>query len=205
MGTNVEEAANITETKVEATTSTNNAKTAFMDDTLRDGFDVNKILGDYLKKANKSWGQKKEEELGEESLVELVVKLRTIVKITHHNLELLDANLVSGCLAAFPGLDSSRLNPLTIEGEQPRKQDDEKNKGLQDKGKDEAGTSQNLEEANENEQTNKNKESPRQASVETSSKTKEEEKKSSGNEQRGKTSSNIPDHEEDGSLSSQRS
>jgi len=125
--TNVEGGANksINETNVGPSTSKN--KTAFMDDTLRDGFDVNKILGDYLKKANKSWGQKKEEEVGEESLVKLVVKLRTIVKITHHNLELLDANLVSGCLSAFPGLDSARLNPLTIEGEQP-KHHEEKNK-----------------------------------------------------------------------------
>merc|ERR1712083_915589 len=132
-----------------ANTSKSNAKMAFMEDTLRDGFDVNKIFGDYLKKADKSWGQKKEDELGEESLVKLVVKLRTIVKITHHNLELLDANLVSGCLSAFPRLDSARLNPLTIEGEQP-KQHEAKNKELQDKGNDEAGTSKNFKEANKN-------------------------------------------------------
>merc|ERR1719490_591874 len=175
--TNAEEGENSNGTNAGPSTSTNNAKTSFMEDTLRDGFDVNKILGDYLKKANKSWGQKKEEELGEESLVKLVVKLRTIVKITHHNLELLDANLVSGCLSAFPGLESARLNPLTIEGGQPRKQLEEKSTGLQDKGNDEAGTSKNFEETTENEQRNKNEQSPQQASVESTSKPREEDNK----------------------------
>ena len=94
-------------------------KTSFMEDTLRDGFDVNKIFGTYLQKADKSWAQKSEEELSEGDITKLVVKLRTIVKVTHHNLMLLDRTLVAGCLAAFPGLAESSLQALTIPDEEP--------------------------------------------------------------------------------------
>jgi hypothetical protein len=92
-------------------------KITFMDETLRDGFDVNKILGNYLQKAQKSWAQKNDADLDEEDVAKLVVKMRTIVKITHHNLELLDRNLVTGCLEAFPGLQQSRLSALAIPDE----------------------------------------------------------------------------------------
>ena len=180
-----------------ANTSKSNAKMAFMEDTLRDGFDVNKIFGDYLKKADKSWGQKKDEELGEESLVKLVVKMRTIVKITHHNLELLDANLVAGCLKSFPGLDRDRLNPLTIEGEQEKQQQEEKKLAEKDKDVAEESSKHSKEDKRQNQETEKDEKivAPQHASVGSTSKTKEEEKLSE-EEEKVKPSSNVSEEKE---------
>ena len=77
-------------------------------------------------------GSKKEEELEEGSLVKLMLKLLKIVKITHHNLKLLDANLVSGCLSAFPGLNAApksckSVQVLPKEGTKDKKDRKEKN------------------------------------------------------------------------------
>ena len=62
------------------------AKTLFIEETLKDGFDVNKILGNYLERAKKSW-TKKSYDYTKEDLAKVVIKLRTIIKVTHHNLE----------------------------------------------------------------------------------------------------------------------
>ena len=177
-----------------ASTSKTTSKNSFMEDTLRDGFDVNKILGDYLKKANKSWDQKKDEELGEDGLVKMVVKLRTIVKITRHNLDLLDANLVSGCLAAFPGLDPDRLRPLAIEGEQPKQQEEGK-----DKDKDCKNPRGDSNETKLTEKCEKNT-SNQLASNESPVKTREDGKNPFEDEGEGKSSPNILDEKTNISL-----
>ena len=62
------------------------AKTNFIDETLKDGFDVNKILGNYMDRARKSWSRKSQD-YNQDDLAKVVVKLRTIIKITHHNLQ----------------------------------------------------------------------------------------------------------------------
>ena len=118
-------------------------KTSFMEDTLRDGFDVNKIFGNYLQKADKSWAQKSEEELSEGDITKLVVKLRTIVKVTHHNLMLLDRTLVAGCLAAFPGLAESSLQALTIPDEEPTTEQQQADGSEEVAGPEEEETKQN--------------------------------------------------------------
>ena len=62
------------------------AKTKFIEDTLKDGTDVNKILGNYIERARKSW-TKKSQDYNTDDISKTVVKLRTIIKITHHNLK----------------------------------------------------------------------------------------------------------------------
>merc|ERR1712130_1012145 len=89
------------------------AKTNFIEETLKDGFDVNKILGNYVERAKKSW-TKKSHDYTQDDLAKVVVKLRTIIKITHHNLELLDKNLVAGCRKSFPGIQLEQLAASAI-------------------------------------------------------------------------------------------
>ena len=58
----------------------------FLDETIRDCADVHKILGNYLDRAKKSWA-KKRDLYTDADVMKATVKLRTIFKITHHNLE----------------------------------------------------------------------------------------------------------------------
>merc|ERR1719495_51070 len=89
------------------------AKTKFIEDTLKDGTDVNKILGNYIERARKSW-TKKSQDYNLDDISKTVVKLRTIIKITHHNLKLLDKNLLTGCLSSFPGIKEEVLKSADI-------------------------------------------------------------------------------------------
>merc|ERR1712096_79330 len=87
----------------------------FLDETIRDCFDVHKILGNYLERANKSWA-KKRDDYQDDDVIKATVKLRTIFNITHHNLQLLDKNLVSGCCLTVPGTSISELRPGNVPG-----------------------------------------------------------------------------------------
>ena len=68
------------------TSCSSDKKTRFIATALKEGHDVNKILGDYLDQAKKSWS-KKSLNYNDESVTKVVSKLRTIMKITHRNLE----------------------------------------------------------------------------------------------------------------------
>jgi len=100
-------------------------KTNFIDETLKDGFDVNKILGNYMDRAKKSWSRKSQD-YNQDDLAKVVVKLRTIIKITHHNLQLLDKNLVAGCKSSFPGIDLDKLAAASIPDEKHEKHEEPK-------------------------------------------------------------------------------
>ena len=76
----------------------------FIDDALEDGLDVNKIFSDYLDKATTSW-KRKAEAADEEENVKMVKKIRTILSVTHHNLRMLEQNLVDGLQKKYPHLD----------------------------------------------------------------------------------------------------
>ena len=76
----------------------------FIDDALKDGQDVNKIFSDYLDKATTSW-KRKVEAADEEENVKMVKKIRTILSVTHHNLRMLEQNLVDGLQKKYPHLD----------------------------------------------------------------------------------------------------
>ena len=56
----------------------------FIDDAIKDGLGVNKIFGDYVEKAKASWKKKNRTE---EDFVKMVKKIRTIIKISQHNLK----------------------------------------------------------------------------------------------------------------------
>ena len=76
-------------------------KKTFVDDALKDSAGVNKIFEDYIEKAKSIW-RRKGDEKSEQDFVKIVKKIRTIIKITQHNLKLLDTNLVSEFTSEFP-------------------------------------------------------------------------------------------------------
>ena len=82
----------------------------FIDDIIKDGIGVNKIFGDYVEKARSSW-RKKDKNKCEEDYVRIVKKIRTIIKISQHNLKLLDKNLLDGFKTEFP---HHRLENLAV-------------------------------------------------------------------------------------------
>merc|ERR1719233_752309 len=143
------------------------AKTNFIEETLKDGFDVNKILGNYMDRAKKSWSRKSHD-YTQDDLAKVVKKLRTIIKITHHNLELLDKNLVAGCKKSFPGIYLDKLTASAIpdeSGECREREDklDEERAGNKVKVKKEKGEESNHEKVRKNsdpDQTVTNEESP---------------------------------------------
>merc|ERR1712013_281629 len=92
-------------------------KSSFVEEAHKDGFEVTKILTDYLKKSQKGWKDKNsgaECEPEKEDVKKLVVKFRTIIKVAHHNLDQLEKNLVEGCLSAYPEITEDMLEAKTI-------------------------------------------------------------------------------------------
>ena len=79
-------------------------KSTFIDEALKDGHAVNEIFGDYLDKAKTSW-TRKAPSADEEENVKMVKKIRTILSVAHHNLRMLEQNLVDGIQKKFPHLD----------------------------------------------------------------------------------------------------
>merc|ERR1719317_99377 len=141
------------------------AKTNFIEETLKDGFDVNKILGNYMDRAKKSWS-KKSHEYTQDDIAKVVKKLRTIIKITHHNLELLDKNLVAGCKKSFPGIHLEQLAASAIpdeSGGQRENKLDEASAGNKQKVKKEKGEESKHDKSrrkSDSEKTLNNEESP---------------------------------------------
>merc|ERR1712037_734050 len=96
-------------------------KSKFVDDAHKDGFEVTKILNNYLQKSQKGWKEKSTGAVGEMDqgdVTKLVVKFRTIIKVAHHNLDQLDKNLLEGCLSSFPEVTEEMLEAKTIPLEQ---------------------------------------------------------------------------------------
>ena len=96
-------------------------KSKFVDDAHKDGFEVTKILNNYLQKSQKGWKEKSTGAVGEMDqgdVTKLVVKFRTIIKVAHHNLDQLDKNLLDGCLASYPEVTEDMLKTKTIPQEQ---------------------------------------------------------------------------------------
>ena len=92
-------------------------KSSFVDEAHKDGFEVTKILTNYLQKSQKGWKDKSsgaESEPDKEDVKKLVVKFRTIIKVAHHNLDQLEKNLVEGCLSAYPEITEDMLEAKTI-------------------------------------------------------------------------------------------
>ena len=100
-----------------------NSKSTFIDDALKDGLTVNEIFRDYLSKASTSW-KRKGPTGDEEENVKMVKKIRTILSVAHHNLRMLEQNLVDGIQKKFPHLDPGVTSApeITEEGKKsPRK------------------------------------------------------------------------------------
>lgn len=89
-------------------------RTLFVDQAIKDGFHVNKIFGNYLIKANKSWSVKSENGVQKADVTKLVVRFRTICKVAHHNLHLLEKNLLEGCLKTYPDVTRDMLKAMRI-------------------------------------------------------------------------------------------
>ena len=79
-------------------------RSSFIEDALRDGHAVNKIFRDYLDKANSAWSRKANT-ADEQENVKMVKKIRTILSVAHHNLTMLEQNLVDGIQKKYPHLD----------------------------------------------------------------------------------------------------
>merc|ERR1712130_253188 len=94
-------------------------KSKFVDDAHKDGFEVTKILTNYLQKSQKGWKEKDATAQADQGdVTKLVVKFRTIIKVTHHNLDQLDRNLLEGCLSAYPDMTEDMLEAKTVPQEQ---------------------------------------------------------------------------------------
>jgi len=94
-------------------------KSKFVDNAHKDGFEVTKILTNYLQKSQKGWKEKDgAAQLDQGDVTKLVVKFRTIIKVAHHNLDQLDKNLLEGCLSSYPEVTEDMLEPKTIPMEQ---------------------------------------------------------------------------------------
>merc|ERR1712037_152918 len=94
-------------------------KSKFVDDAHKDGFEVTKILTNYLQKSQKGWKEKDVTTQADQGdVTKLVVKFRTIIKVAHHNLDQLDKNLLEGCLSSFPEVTEEMLEAKTIPLEQ---------------------------------------------------------------------------------------
>merc|ERR1712130_1095775 len=94
-------------------------KSKFVDDAHKDGFEVTKILTNYLQKSQKGWKEKDSAaQLDQGDVMKLVVKFRTIIKVAHHNLDQLDKNLLEGCLSSYPEVTEDMLEAKTIPLEQ---------------------------------------------------------------------------------------
>merc|ERR1712223_1557579 len=92
-------------------------KSSFVDEAHKDGFEVTKILTNYLQKSQKGWKEKSsgaESEPDKADVSKLVVKFRTIIKVAHHNLDQLEKNLVEGWLSAYPEITEDMLEAKTI-------------------------------------------------------------------------------------------
>merc|ERR1712130_704470 len=94
-------------------------KSKFVDDAHKDGFEVTKILTNYLQKSQKGWKEKDATAQADQGdVTKLVVKFRTIIKVAHHNLDQLDRNLLEGCLSAYPEMTEDMLEAKTVPQEQ---------------------------------------------------------------------------------------
>merc|ERR1712110_696616 len=90
-------------------------KSKFVDDAHKDGFEVTKILTNYLQKSQKGWKEKEgAAQLDQGDVMKLVVKFRTIIKVAHHNLDQLDKNLLEGCLSSYPEVTEDMLEAKKI-------------------------------------------------------------------------------------------
>lgn len=105
-------------------------KSKFVDEGHKGGFEVTRILNNYLQKSNKNWLQKTQGQVEQADVTKLVVKFRTIIKIAHHNLEMLDKNLVEGCTASYPDVTEEMLDAMTI----PEDQNGETDEGPKQNG-----------------------------------------------------------------------
>lgn len=90
-------------------------KSKFVDDAHKDGFEVTKILTNYLQKSQKGWKEKDATAQADQGdVTKLVVKFRTIIKVAHHNLDQLDKNLLEGCLSSYPEVTEDMLEAKKI-------------------------------------------------------------------------------------------
>merc|ERR1712129_344111 len=105
-------------------------KSKFVDEGHKGGFEVTRILNNYLQKSNKNWLQKTQGQVEQGDVTKLVVKFRTIIKIAHHNLEMLDKNLVEGCTSSYPDITEEMLDAMTI----PEDQNGETDEGPKENG-----------------------------------------------------------------------
>merc|ERR1719209_2428057 len=120
--------------------SKGNEKSKFVEDAHKDGFEVTKILTNYLQKSQKGWKEKDgAAQLDQGDVTKLVVKFRTIIKVAHHNLDQLEKNLVEGCLSAYPEITEDMLEAKTIpmqqNGEMKKESSDNETKNADKKKK----------------------------------------------------------------------